>query len=285
MLIDHTQLTEPELAHLFPVRLLQVDVPSPAGGGGRTVFFLYRQLQGGWALGEVGGNARSGALFPQELVVHAVLDAQVDDAGARERFHAMVHETLGPAAMESGKLGFTELPWLPSPVELQLARDWVRPPLNPDFPRMTWAPIVQVARALGLVMSWAGGSPQARELAAWLGSRASASGGLTPLVLLPDEAKVWAFFLAEAAFSQQDGLPDALRLMRRKGAPALCALLDQEPLEQMVRWLALACASLDEPVPRCTVADVVHSSLALHADLLLEHWDASPLDALALGMT
>jgi len=270
LLIDHTQLTDPALVHLFPLRLVQVDWLDPARRGARTVFFLYRHFHGGWAVGSVPGSADSGELVPSGLALRAVRDGRLDEAGARRLFETLL---AGQAGLSGGRVWCTELPHLPLAVELRLAQAWVRPALPPVANQPRGIPEVQLYLHLCQGMRAVLPSAEADDLATWLGDLYSDTEGQMPLGLLSNEAHLWAFVLTETALSQQDGLADALRVLQRQGASAFCALMDQEALALMVKRLTRSCLKSRDPVPRGTVADVVQRQLTPFVDLLLEHWN------------
>jgi len=274
LLIDHTQLTAPELAHLFPLRLLQMDRLSAERVLSRTVFFLYGHFLGGWAVGSVQGNTKSGVLEPGTLQ-HLSRDAQTDKAGALALFDAVLTQQLGPAMGLAGQLCGTELQSLPREVELRLAQNWMPAAPDPNEPAQRGLPVERLAVELRKVMGPLTLSPEWRELTTWLRGLPSPVAG-QPTLVSPEEAKVWAYLLTEAAVSQQDGVPDALLVLQQEGAEAFCSLLDQRSLGLMARWISRSRDNLDVALPRQTVADLVNGSLALHARLLLRHWNARP---------
>jgi len=270
MLIDHTQLTDPALAGLFPVRLVHVDWLGHKRASARSVFFLYQHFHGCWAVGSADGRNLNGHMALDKLVVSAFRGAQLSEAEALVLFE----ETLDKALTFDGvRLPGQELTCLPAEFEHQLAQVWGFQPEVHNMPGLGY----RLARELRRVVDTVRLPPEVGSMAAWLTSLDPPTAPDDSAELFAHDAKLWACLLEDAGLSQQDGVPDALRVLQHQGASAFCALLDPTTLATVASWLEQTRKDFPETAPRCTVADVVRGSLALNAELLLQHWNERPL--------
>lgn len=278
--LDQRKCTEPAVAHIRPLLLKTLSLQAGPARSYCTVF-LYQHLNGSWAVGTIRGYLGLGA-GDGVVVAERMPAARGSQEEAVQRYGSHARDTY----QELERMGFSvKERVLPEPLtvaqEVALSDAW----LLPADRRALWA-----AARLGMVSRDIPGlyrrsrelqSNRIQTLRNAL-SRDPAMEYLRPLAhwlapFVPQDARVWAFFLLQAAESAQDGIEDTLQVLERRGAEAFCALLPDTTMEYLSEvWDTEAQIAPEGPVPRYTVADLVDQEMCLSSTQVLDAWCTAP---------
>lgn len=288
-MLNHRLLTDPCVAHLRPLRMVEICYGSAAGAkaGTTAVSFLYEHLQGGWAVGLAQPEPDTGKLsLPNgSLQTSAFLRDihELDTAPLLTRFDRRLQELReAPGVVAEIRTGAS----LPLELEQHIAAA-----MNPLHPPVA-GELAQDCRTLeSLLLSVTAGatkelvdalafsnmqSPEADAMCQWLCDQAVAgvSGSLPENPLCShDEARCWAYLLTEVARTRQDGMVDALGTLAQEGAEAFCAHLPDPSVATLSGLVERTFFKLNLlRRPRYTVADLVHHMLYPHARTLRLQW-------------
>lgn len=295
--LNHLKRTERAVAHLWPKRLVYVTwAPHSVRAGTCSVLFLYEHLGGGWVMGEVGCDTSTNEPDVEQIALQTSVgrdESQATDVGPLlARLDQQVAECVAKGDIER----FLLLQSLPVEIEARLAGAMQR---TTSAQYGLWAPDAPSVESLTEAMlsatrefvfdglsdraQWA---PGAFDLIPWLENLSAASGApLWPQrIEQVMDARCWAYLLAEASASQQDGVGDVLRVLDRHGAEAFCDLLPDPALGFLAARIDQARKGFERPrMPRYTVADYVHGSMALFSDILLKQWTVEPMQPAVAG--
>lgn len=296
MLLNHRLRTDSAVAHLLPQRLADVTWGPGAREGERSVLFFYEHLEGGWAVGEVGRDPLTGEPDAQQVSVQTSVGLSNPEELATAPLLARFDRRMSERAANGTIARLWPRQSLPVDVELQicavmqrkasvLAGGWAAdaPSAQGLSDAMGPATRISIFEGLADTSRW---SADDLGLMLWIEGLSSAGGPLWPQTKVQImEARCWAYLLTEAAASQQDGVGDALRLLDRRGPEAFCDLLPGPALDFLATRVAKAREGFGRPrMPRYTVADFVHGSMALFADVLLAQWEVSPMQPAAAAL-